>query len=68
VAKAERWAWAGEVLAGRAEFFFDGISFWRQEGSNTCGPSRTSAETHRSGLAMKEHIPAVAGATGGDNG
>jgi hypothetical protein len=31
VANAERWAWAGEVLAGRAEFFFDGISFWRQD-------------------------------------
>ena len=32
VADAERWAWAGRVIAGRAEYCFDGISFWRQDG------------------------------------
>ena len=27
---AERWAWAGELTAGRAEYFYDGIEFWRR--------------------------------------
>ena len=35
VADAERWAWAGNVIAGRAEFCFDGIGFWRQDGIDT---------------------------------
>lgn len=35
VADVERWAWAGKVIAGRAEFCFDGISFWRQVGIGT---------------------------------
>ena len=28
---AERWAWAGKLTAGRAEYFYDGIEFWLQE-------------------------------------
>lgn len=35
VVDVERWAWAGEVIAGRAAFCFDGISFWRQYGIST---------------------------------
>lgn len=31
VLKAERWAWAGEVVEGHAEFSFDGIAFWRRD-------------------------------------
>ena len=27
---AERWAWAGELTVGRAEYFYDGIEFWRR--------------------------------------
>jgi hypothetical protein len=27
---AERRAWAGKLTAGRAEYFYDGIEFWRQ--------------------------------------
>ena len=30
VLEAERWAWAGEVVGQRAEFFYDGIEFWRR--------------------------------------
>lgn len=38
VLAAEHWAWAGKVKAGRAEFFYDGINFWRQEvrGATRC--------------------------------
>jgi hypothetical protein len=31
VRSAERWAWAGEAYEGRAPYFYDGISFWRQD-------------------------------------
>lgn len=33
-------AWAGEVTAGRAPYFYDGLTFWRQKRS---GKSRVLA-------------------------
>jgi hypothetical protein len=30
VLTAERWAWAGRLTAGRAEYFYDGIELWRR--------------------------------------
>lgn len=30
VLRADRWAWAGELRGRRAEFFYDGLEFWRQ--------------------------------------
>jgi hypothetical protein len=47
VADLERWAWAGRVVAGRAQFFFDGISFWRQEGSNAVRTIAAEETPHR---------------------
>jgi hypothetical protein len=42
---AERWAWAGKLAAGRAEYFYDGLSFWRQDkGSERRAERRMLAE------------------------
>jgi hypothetical protein len=30
VLSVERWAWAGKVRDGTAEYFYDGIEFWLQ--------------------------------------
>ena len=35
VLQAERWAWAGHVVGKHAEFFYDGIEFWRQDRSGS---------------------------------
>jgi hypothetical protein len=37
---AERWAWAGDVRSGRAEFCFDGIQLWHQGGSGVGSVAR----------------------------
>ena len=45
---AERWAWAGKLTAGRAEYFYDGIGFWLQgKGSERRAPVK--AETPAKG-------------------
>ncbi len=45
---AERWAWAGELTAGRAEYFYDGIEFWlRGKSSERRAPA--DAETPAEG-------------------
>ena len=31
---AERWAWAGMLTGGRAEYFYDGIDLWRRSKSS----------------------------------
>lgn len=42
---AERWAWAGKLAAGRAEYFYDGIDFWRRDkGSERRSERRMLAE------------------------
>ena len=33
VLEVERWAWAGKVIGRRAEYFYDGFDFWRQQHS-----------------------------------
>ena len=42
---AERWAWAGKLTGGRAEYFYDGIVFWRRDkGSERRSERRMLAE------------------------
>ena len=44
---AERWAWAGKLTAGRAEYFYDGIEFWRggqEQRASGAGDAETPAE------------------------
>ena len=45
---AERWAWAGELTAGRAEYFYDGIEFWRR-GKSSERRALAEAETPAGG-------------------
>ena len=43
---AERWAWAGELTAGRAEYFYDGIEFWlRSKSSQRRAPAEAETPT-----------------------
>jgi len=44
---AERLAWAGELTAGRAEYFYDGIEFWlrsKSSGRRASAEAETPAE------------------------
>ena len=45
---AERWAWAGKLTAGRAEYFYDGIEFWRR-GKSSERQALAEAETPADG-------------------
>ena len=53
VLAAERWAWAGEVTGERAEFFYDGIDFWRQ-GARGRTQAVRPGQTPRSGWWHQE--------------
>ena len=46
--RAERWAWAGKLTAGRAEYFYDGIEFWRR-GTSSQRRAPVEAETPADG-------------------
>jgi hypothetical protein len=48
VLEAERWAWAGELTGGRAEYFYDGIDFWRR-GKSSERRAPAEAETPADG-------------------
>jgi hypothetical protein len=42
---AERWAWAGKLAAGPAEYLYDGLDFWRRDkGSGRRAERRMLAE------------------------